>query len=416
MVLPSSVFGAAAPSNRIAIGCIGVGRMGLGDMGELLGRDDVQILAVCDVDAHRAEHAAKLVEDRYARRSGGGAYKGCAKHADFREVVARGDLDAVTVVTPDHWHALPAIAAAQAGKDIFIQKPLTLTIPEGRVLSDAVRRYGVVLQVGSQQRSDVKFRFACELVRSGRIGELQKVHVGFGADPFTTPEPPTPPPDWLDYDFWLGPAPYVPYVEKRIQPQQGYGRPGWLRTDDYCCGMITGWGSHHMDIAHWGMGMEHSGPVEIVGQAQYAQAGPWDVHGRFRIEYTYPNGVKLICADNGKVKQGVEFYGSEGRVYVRRGYLETQPQALLRSQIGPNDVRLYPSRSHKGNWLECIRSRGEPAAPVEIGHRSGSACILGYIAMKLGRKLTWDSRAERFVGDDDANRLLTRSMRAPWRM
>ena len=417
VVLPSSVFGASAPSNRIAVGCVGVGRMGTGDMRSVLGFGDVQVVAVCDVDSRRAANAKKIVESAYASRKADGTFRGCAMTGDFREIVGRADVDAVTVVTPDHWHALPAIAAAEAGKDIFIQKPLTRTIPEGRALSDTVRRYGAVLQVGSQQRSDPRFRFACELVRNGRIGSLHTVHVGFGADPFTSPAEPTPPPEWLDYDYWLGPAPAVPYIEKRVQPTSGYGRPGWLRTDDYCCGMITGWGSHHMDIAHWGMGCEHGGPLTVQGTAEYAAEGPWDVHGKFRIEYTYPNGVRLICADSRKVKQGVEFIGSEGTVYVRRGFIDAEPKSLLKSTIGPNETHLYRSRSHKGNWFECIRSRRETAAPVEIGHRSASACIVGNIAMKLdGRKLTWDAAAERFVGDDEANRMLTRPMRTPWRL
>ncbi len=408
--------GATPANDRITVGCIGVGRMGTGDMRGLLGHGDVQVVAVCDVDAHRREDAKKRVEGHYARRDTSGAYKGCMATGDFREVIARDDIDAVTVVTPDHWHALPAIAAAEAGKDIFIQKPLTLTIPEGRVLSDTCRRYGTVLQVGSQQRSDSRFRFACELVRNGRIGRLHTVKVGFGADPFADPAEPTDPPDWLDYEMWLGPARRVPYIEKRVQPARGYGRPGWLRTDDYCCGMITGWGSHHMDIAHWGIGCERGGPEAIHGRAEYAKEGPWTVHGRFHIEYTYPGGIKLICADNRENRQGVEFLGTKGSVYVRRGQIDAEPKSLLRSRIGEDEVRLYRSRSHKGNWIDCIRSRGETVAPVEIGHRSASACILGYIAMRLGRPLAWDVAAERFTNDDDANRLLTRPMRSPWRM
>jgi myo-inositol 2-dehydrogenase/D-chiro-inositol 1-dehydrogenase len=412
-VLRSHVFGAEAPSERITLGCIGVGRMGRGDMRSFLGFKQVQVVAVCDVDAHRLADAKKTVEAHYARQSPGGSYHGCAAYGDFREVVARDDVDAVMVCTPDHWHALPAIAAARAGKDIFIQKALTLTIPEGRVLSDTVRRYGCVLQVGSQQRSDPRFRFACELVRNGRIGELKTVKVAFGQDPFTTPQAPTPPPEWLDYEMWLGPAPRVPYIEKRVHPRQGYGRPGWLRTSDYCCGMITGWGSHHMDIAHWGMGMEYGGPVEILGQADYAPEGPWDVHGAFRIEYLYPNGVTVICSDNRKNKQGVLF---EGWVSVRRGRIDAEPKSLLRSTIRADEVHLYRSSNHKGNLLACIRSRAETVAPVEIGHRSGTACILGYIAMRLGRRLKWDPQRERFGHDDEANAMLTRPMRSPWRI
>ena len=415
-ILPGSVFGADAPSNRITIGCIGVGRMGLDDMREVLGFKQVQIVAVCDLDSKRSEHAKQLVETRYSAQSSAGSYKGCAAYKDFRELVAREDIDAVMIATPDHWHALPAIAAAKAGKDIFIQKPLTLTIQEGRVLSDTVRRYGRILQVGSQQRSDARFRLGCELVRNGRIGKLHTVKVGFGTDPATTPQPLMPVPEWLDYDMWLGPAPWAAYTEERVHPQNGYGRPGWLRISDYGAGMITGWGSHHNDIAQWGMGTEYTGPVEIEGQAEYPKDGLWDVHGPFRIEYTYANGIKLICADDKKNKPGVLFEGTEGWVYVDRGKLDADPKSLLTSTVKPDEIHLYESNNHKANFLECIKSRAETIAPVEVGHRSCTVCLLGEIAMQLGRKLKWDPQQERFTNDDEANRMISRPMRSPWHL
>jgi len=415
-IVPSSVFGANAPSNRITVGCIGVGRMGLGDLKEIMGFKQAQIIAVCDVDSKRVKYAQQLVEKRYSAQSRNGDYKGCATYKDFRDLVARDDIDAVSIATPDQWHALPAIAAAKAGKDIFLQKPLTLTIKEGRALSDTVRRYGRIFQVGSQQRSDSRFRFACELVRNHRIGRLHTIKVGFGTDPSTTPQPVMPVSDWLDYDMWLGPAPWAAYTEKRVHPQTGYGRPGWLRIQDYGAGMITGWGSHHNDIAQWGMGTEYTGPVEIEGQAEYPKDGLWDVHGDFRIEYTYANGVKVICADTKKNKQGILFEGAQGWVYVKRGQIDAEPKSLLDSTIGPNEIHLYKSNSHKANFLECIKSRTETAAPVEVGHRSCSVCLLGDIAMRLGRKLKWDPKQERFTNDDDANRMLFRPMRSPWHL
>jgi len=408
-IVPSSVFGADAPSNRITIGCIGVGRMGRGDLGSIMGSSSVQVVATCDVDANRANSARQYVDKRYKT-------KGCKAYGDFRELVGRADIDAVQIATPDHWHVLPALAAARKGKDLFVQKPLSLTIAEGRALSDAVERYGRIFQVGSQQRSDSRFRFACELVRNGRIGKLQRVKVGFGTDPGTTPQPPMPVPDNLNYEMWLGPAPQAVYTERRVHPEKGYGRPGWLRISDYGAGMITGWGSHHMDIAHWGMGMEHSGPVEIRGQAVFPTDGLWDVHGSFNIDYVYPNGVPLNCADTRKNKQGVLFEGSEGWVYVRRGVIDSSPKTLLKSVIGPDELHLYRSSSHKRNWIDCIRSRKETVAPVENGHRSCSACLLGDIAMRTGRKLKWDPVTERFTNDEQANRMLTRPMRGPWRL
>jgi predicted dehydrogenase len=357
-----------------------------------------------------------MVEDHYAAHSKNGTYKGCAAYRDFRDLLERKDIDAVLICTPDHWHALPAIAAANARKDIFLEKPLTRTIPEGRALSDTVRRYGRIFQVGSQQRSDARFRFACELVRNGRIGRLNTVRVGLSIDPGTDPQPIMPVPANLDYNMWLGPAPWAEYTEQRVHPREGYGRPGWLRISDYCCGMITGWGSHHIDIAQWGMGTEHSGPVEIKGWAEYPKDGLWDVHGEFRIEYTYANGVKLICADNERNKQGVLFEGTEGWVYVKRRVIDAHPKSLLTSAISPTEIRLYKSNNHKQNFLDCIRSRSETVAPVEIGHRSNTVCLLGYIAMLLDRTLKWDAKKEEFIDDPEANRLLLRPMRSPWKL
>ena len=414
-IVPTSVLGASAPSKRILVGCIGVGRMGLGDMREVMGFKQARIVAVCDVDSKRTKHAQQLVETHYGVQSQNGTYKGCATYGDFRDLVAQEDIDAVLIATPDHWHALPALAAAKAGKDIFLQKPLTLTIEEGRLLSDTVRRYGSVFQVGSQQRSDSKFRLACELVRNGRIGKLLTVKVGFGTDPATGPQPPMPVPDGLDYNMWLGPAPWAAYTEKRVHPQNGYGRPGWLRISDYGAGMITGWGSHHNDIAQWGMGTELSGPIEIEAQAEYPKDGLWDVHGAFSIEYTYASGVKVTCADTRKNKQGVLFEGTEGWVYVKRGHLDANPKSLLTSAIGPDEIHLYESNNHKGNFLECIKSRAETIAPVEVGHRSCTVCLLGEIAMRSASGgLKWDPERERFTNNDEANKMLSRPMRSPW--
>jgi hypothetical protein len=223
-------------------------------------------------------------------------------------------------------------------------------------------------------------------------------------------------PDALDYDMWLGPAPRADYTEKRVHPQKGYSRPGWLRIQDYGAGMITGWGAHHNDIAQWGMGTEYTGPVEIDGRAEYPTDGLWNVHGDFRIEYTYANGVKVICADNKKNKQGVLFEGTDGWVYVKRGHIDAEPKSLLNSTIGPDEIHLYKSNSHKANLLDCIKSRKETVAPVEVGHRSCSVCLLGDISMRLGRKLKWDSEKEKFLNDAAANRMLSKPMCSPWRI
>ncbi len=408
-VVPASVLGADAPSNQITMGCIGIGRQGSGNMRAFLGR--ARVLAVCDVDSGRAHAAKQRVEQHEAARKDKTAFKGCDTYKDYRDLVARPDIDTCLICTPDQWHVLTAVAAARTGKDMYIEKPLSLTIPEGRALSDAVRRYGRILQVGSQQRSDSRFRFACELVRNGRIGKLHTVTVVLGTDPGCAPQPTMPVPDGLDYDFWLGPAPQAPYTEKRVHPQRGYGRPGWLRITDYSGGMMTGWGSHHNDIAQWGMGTEHTGPVEIEGRAEYPADGLWDVHGKFHVEATYAGGVRLIMHDG---SDGVRFEGSGGWVFVKRGRIDAEPKSLLAEEIGPEEIRLYRSGDHKGNFLDCVRTRRRPVATVEIGHRSATLCHLANIAMKLHRKLKWDPDRESFVDDAEANRMMVRTMRAPW--
>ncbi|MEK7730212.1 MAG: Gfo/Idh/MocA family oxidoreductase [candidate division KSB1 bacterium] len=415
-IVPATALGNNPPSRRITLGCIGVGRMGRADLQDFLGFEEVQVLAVCDVDAKRASEAKQLVEAHYAGRATNGSYKGCAVYKDFREVLARDDIDAVAIVTPDHWHGLLAIAAAQAGKDIFVEKPLTFTIHEGCVLRDTVARYGVVSQIGSQQRSEANFRFACELVRNGRIGKLHTVRVGLPKDPTTRALALSPAPAGLDYDMWLGPAPLKPYAEMRVHPVADYGRPGWMCVADYCHGMISNWGAHHLDIAQWGMGTEHTGPLAIEGRTTFPNEGMWDVHGEFRVEYAYANEVQLICASTTQHKPGVVFEGSEGWVHVDRGALTTHPHTLATSSIGPNETRLYRSNNHKQNFLDCIRSRGATITPVVIGHRSNTLCNLGDIAMRLGRKLHWDTEAECFRDDDEANRALSRPMRSPWQL
>ncbi|MBT3380447.1 MAG: Gfo/Idh/MocA family oxidoreductase [Lentisphaerae bacterium] len=407
---------AAVPANeRITVAAIGTGRMGRGDLGNMLSEAGAQVVAVCDVDANRCSDARRMVEKRYTKRSANGEFTGCKEYHDYREIIARGDVDAVLVCTPDHWHALPAIEAARSGKDVFIQKPMTYTIEEGRVLSDTARQYGRVVQVGSQQRSDQRFRFGCELVRNGRIGTITKVEVGCGIDPRTGNEPVMPVPEGLDYGMWVGPAPWMPYTEKRVHPRKGYGRPGWLRTHNYCIGMMTGWGSHHMDIAHWAMDFMETGPVAIDGWAEYADDGAWTVHGDWDVTYAYANGLNIHFGGNRRYKQGVTFHGTEGKVHVRRGRLDAEPKSLLKSTIGPGETHLYRTRgSHMHNFVECIRTRGETAAPVENGHRSCTVCILGDIAARLGRKLHWDPAKEQFLDDETANRMVTRPMRAPW--
>ena len=428
-IVPSSVLGAFSPGNRINIGAIGTGRISRGhDLPGIWQYDTARIMAVCDLDARRAQDAVTLVNGYYGRQTGK-PYSGVTAYTSYRELLANKDVDAVVISTPDHWHALIAIDAVAAGKDVYLQKPASLTIAEGRALSDAVHRSGRIFQIGSQQRSTVQFRVAAELVRNGRIGQLKTVEIGLPGDPSGDDEPPMPVPKNLDYDAWLGSTPVVPYTEKRVHPQEGYDRPGWLRCEQFGAGMITGWGAHHLDSAHWAMDAEYTGPIEVWGTAEFPKKGLWDVHGPFRTEANYANGVHMIVS--GDFPNGLKFIGTDGWIFVSRGN-ETvtasdpvaklkDPQALaasdpriLTSVVAPDGVHLYESKEHHGNWLECIRSRKQTIAPVEVAHRACSACLIHHMAMKLKRKLYWDPQRERFRNDDEANAMLSRPQRPPY--
>ena len=414
LIVPFKLFSQNAPSNKITVGCIGVGRMGLGDMKEFLQLDEVQVVAVCDVDKIRCDNAKNIVDEYYRQKNNLNYSNSCETYEDYRELLDRQDIDAVMITTPDHWHALQGIDAAKAGKDLFVQKPLSYSIAEGRALVTKVHKYNRILQVGSQQRSDAKFRFACELVRNNRIGKINNIKIGYAPDISCGPQPVMNIPENLNYDFWQGPAPERPYTEFRVHPQVDYGRPGWMRVQDYCLGMVTGWGSHHMDIAHWGMGIHNSGPVTVWAEAVFPDDGLWNVHLGFRVDYEYENGIHISMADNSINDQGVRFEGENGWVYVRRGFIDTFPKSLLKEKFSTGEIRLYRSNDHKKNFIESIKSRRDTVAPVDEGHQSGSACILGHIAMISGRKLSWNPATEQFTDDDDANRFLYRPMRDPW--
>jgi predicted dehydrogenase len=381
-----------SPNDKITLGFIGVGGMGSGHLGGFLGNPQVKVLAVCDVYETHRENARKRV---------GGD---CKAYKDFRELLDRKDVDAVVVATPDHWHTLIATAACAAGLDVYCEKPLTLTIGEGRQLVNVVRRYGRVFQVGSQQRSEGNFRFACELVRSGKIGKLRTVRTGLPGGPTLGWEPSRPMPSGLDWNLYLGPAPAVPFHHRRF----GFDfRWFW----DYSGGMMTDWGAHHNDIAQWGMGTELTGPKTIEGKGVAPSDGLYETFTSFEVTYTYANGVKLICSN---APHGAKFEGTNGWVWVDRGFLQTDPPDLLNETIRSDDVHLYQSPGHHQNWLDCMRSRQRPICDVEIGWRSVSVCHLGNIAMRLGRKLQWDPDKEQFIGDEEANRWVNKPYRAPW--
>jgi predicted dehydrogenase len=430
-IVPASVFGQTAPSNRINIGAIGVGRISRGhDLPGIWQFDQARIMAVCDLDAKRVEAGKTLINGYYSKKTSK-PYDGVTGYHNYHELLANKDIDAVVISTPDHQHAILAVDAVHARKDVYLQKPASLTIAEGRAMSNAVNASGQILQVGSQQRSWKQFHRACELVRNGRIGEIKHVEIGLPGDPSGPDAPPMPIPPNLNYDAWLGSTPEVYYTEIRVHPQDGFSRPGWLRCEQFGAGMITGWGAHHVDTAHWGMNTEYTGPVEVWGTAEFPTHGLWDVHGRFLTHAIYANGVTMDIS--GDFPNGIKFYGSEGWIFVTRDEMVTPtdpggkpaaaPQPLVASNpkildsvIGPDEIHLYESADQHGNWLDCIKSRKAPIAPAEIGHRACSTCLIHHIAMKTKRKLFWDPVKEHFKNDDDANCRLSRPQRAPYMM
>jgi predicted dehydrogenase len=424
-LIPSSVRGADAPSNKIHVAQIGCGRIANDmDLPGILKQDMARVVALCDLDSKRLAQTKEKVEKHY-----GGTVK-VKTYGDYREMLQDPGIDAVAVSTPDFWHSEPVVAAALAGKDVYVQKPLSMAIHEGRQVSDTVTVRKRAFQIGSQQRSDSpwpQFRRACELVRNGRLGQLHTVKVGLPTDPAGGDATPMAVPPNLNYAMWLGWTPDVPYTEQRVHPQADYGRPGWLRIEPYTLGMITAWGSHHVDIAHWGMNTELTGPIEVEGRAVFPTKGLWNVHGAYHVEMKYANGVTMII-DN-KFPNGVRFEGDDGWLFVSRGggratasdpktgntnALAASSKSILESKIKPGEIHLYKSADQHLNWLQSIRSRQRAATTPEIAHRSTSACEVAWISMKLGRKLRWNPEQETFVGDDEANAMRSRPQRAPY--
>jgi predicted dehydrogenase len=428
-IVPSSVFGASAPGKKIQIAQIGCGRIGhTMDLPGILKHDIARVIAVCDLDSKRAGLAKAQVEGHYAKRKGSETAVVARVYGDYRELLQDPAIDAVAISTPDHWHAEPIVAAALAGKDIYVQKPLTMTLAEGRIVSDTIQARKRAFQIGSQQRSGKQFRLACELVRNGKIGKLHTIKIGLPTDPSGDVEPEMPVPPNLNYAMWLGCTPQAPYTEKRVHPQTSLtDRPGWLRIDSYCLGMITGWGSHHVDIAHWGMGTELTGPIEATGTAEFPKKGLWNVHGPYHIEMKYANGVTMII-DN-KFTNGIRFEGADGWLFVSRGgerttasdpasafgkALEASDPKILSASFGTKDIRLHVSNDHHLDWLTSIQTRKPAVTTPEEAHRSTSACIIGWISMKLGRKIHWDPVKEVFINDPEANAMRARVERAPY--
>jgi myo-inositol 2-dehydrogenase / D-chiro-inositol 1-dehydrogenase len=428
-IIPSSVMGKNAPGNKINVGQIGCGRIARDhDLPGVMQYDGARMVAVSDVDSNRMADGKKLVEDYYNKKSGSSNAVDVKMYGNYKEMLLNKDIDAVVISTPDHWHSQPAIEAALAGKDIYLQKPTSLTVTEGRLLSDIVQRQEIILQVGTQQRSSVQFRRAAELVRNGRIGKLHTIKIGLPGDPSGPVFPEMSVPRNLNYDMWLGTTPEMLYTENLVHPQKGYGRPGWLRHENYGAGMITGWGQHHYDSAAWGMDTEFTGPVSVEAIAEFPQSGSWNVHGDFMVKHIYDNGMTVYTS--GGYPNGIRYEGTDGWIFVTRGTYRATPSdpipegstkaldasnpEILKSIIGENEIHLYVSEEQHGNWLDCIRSRKQPVSPVEIGHRACSVCLISHIAMKIPGRLNWDPKAERFIDNDLANSMLSRTQRFPY--
>ena len=428
-IVPASVLGKKAPSNKIHVGQIGCGRIAREhDLPGTWQHDSAMIVAVSDVDSKRMREGKELVENHFTQKTGK-RYIEVKQYADYRQMLMDKDIDAVIISTPDHWHSQPAMEAALAKKHVYLQKPTSLTIKEGRQLTEVVKKSDIILQLGTQQRSSPQFRIAAELVRNGRIGQLHTVKIGLPGDPSGPEAPPMPIPKNLDFDRWLGSTDAIPYTEIGVHPQHDYSRPGWLRHENYGAGMITGWGQHHFDSAAWGMDTEHTGPRFIEAVADFPRSGFWNVHGDFMTKAVYDNGITMLTS--GGYPNGIRYEGTEGWIWVSRGNYQastTDPVAqsasakaldasdprILQSVIEPGELHLYKSDSQHGNWLECIQTGNEPISPIEIGHRSCSVCLISHVAMKLGRRLEWDPVAEKFVGDAEANTHLARTQRAPY--
>ena len=393
--VPQRAFGA---NDRIRTAHIGVGGRG---MGHLEGFFD-QVAAVCDVDKSHLAEAVQYMKGRGKQVDSVG---------DYRRLLDRKDIDAVVIATPDHWHALTTIDACMAGKDVFVEKPLSLTVVEGRKMVEAARRNNRVVQTGSQQRSDPLFRQAVEMIRSGRLGQLQQILVGIPEFRFRGKKiADSAPPSELDFEFWLGPAPLRQYNANQVHYNFRYF---W----DYSGGQMTNWGAHHIDIAQWALDADHSGPVEVEGTATFEGKGLYDVTSTCRAVLTFANGVKLTVGQLQKeIPLGATFIGTAGKLYVDRGKIESTPAEILTQPSKASDVHLEVSNDHTLNFLECIKSRKAPISDVEVGHRSATLCHLGNIAVRLGRKIRWDATTEKIVDDPEALAMLERPLRSPWKL
>jgi predicted dehydrogenase len=417
LILPGSVWSAeVAPSEKLTLGFIGMGTQARGLMRGFIGRSDTKVVAVCDVDKTRREAGKASVDTYYSEKIAGGGAKSCEAYGDFRELLARKDIDGVVIATPDHWHAIIAVTAADAKKDIYCEKPMSHTILEARAMVDATRRNKRVFQVGSMQRSSTEFRVACELVRNGALGKISHVDVAVGgpARPCNLPMEPDEP--GLNWNMWLGAAPMRPY-NSALSPRGVHTHfPNWRNYREYGGGGVTDWGAHHWDIAHWGLGFDDSGPVEIIpAKEPNASSG---------VVLRYAGGVEIRHVNG----NGTTFFGEKGKIYVNRGKFEvwlggvqkaedkSACDQMLKELLPANPVRLYNSQNHLGDWINSMRTRKAPICDVEVGAHTIIACSLVNLAYYHGQKMSWDPKAEKFTNNTGDPKWLTKEYRAPWKL
>lgn len=410
LLLPASARGA---NSRIVMGVIGTGSMGSGHLRALLEIPEVRVAAVCDVRREHRERARNAVNAAYQDNA-------CEAYNDFRELLARPDIDAVLQAVPDHWHALVGLEAARRGKHMYYEKPMGVSVAESKAMRAAIQRTNVVFQFGTQQRSSTNFRHAAELVRNGRIGQLTSILIGSAGTQYVPNQPTQPVPPGLDYEMWLGPAPWAPYTFERCTRN-------WTLIYDYSLGCISGaWGVHDVDTAQWANNTDHTGPIWVEGTGEFPADGLYDTAKSFEIEHTYANGVKLVHMDIRTAKQRARqfqfgnmaslYVGTEGWVYVSRSAIRTHPESLVREKFKASEPRLPYSDDHRRDFLRAVRTGSPPISPIEAAVRADTICQQGDIAMRLGRRLQWDPEGEQFVGDPQANRMLARPMRSPWHL
>jgi myo-inositol 2-dehydrogenase / D-chiro-inositol 1-dehydrogenase len=431
-IVPASVFGKNAPSNRITVGVIGTGRQGFGQNLQGAGKNDgtkipglldiadAQVVAACDVDSWRLNKAKEVINAHYAKNTPNGKYKGCATYVDFREIIARKDIDAVMISTPDYWHVPMGILAAKAKKHVSCEKPLSMSVHQGRDLVNALQKYGVVNRTDSEFRSVRPQNQAVELVRNGRIGTLQKIEITFPSDPTPVPsQADMPVPKELNYDLWLGPMPYVPYTDMRVHtPFDIVKRPNWMRVDTYAQGMIANWGAHYFDMAQWANNSEYSGPVEIEGKGEFPKS-LWNTMINFQVAYRYANGVEMTCQQSPTSKPSIKYTGSDGWIFVEGypGKITASNPKILTSQPTGSELDLSKTLWDKTDFIDAVKTKRKTLEPIEVGHRTISISQIGLIACQVGEKLKWNPEKELFEGNNYANALLAAPLaRKEWVM